>query len=226
MNGTYMAILDLHHWLTVDRLSLREASLLILGADPHDYVPLTTGVVARAKTIEKAIFQALDRAHEFACEYLADDGVEKDPQLPDIWECSGTGPYLVTLELRNGVGCALENPETATLLSAADSSFSATVNGGDFQKWLDAREIYSAFGFRGDQLLLLRPAGQETSRTEDEAFPLNTERLGLEAGRWPWGSHETKLLDDLAAAAGEWSVTLTRPTTPLHRQTRKCRHGW
>ena len=198
-----MKVLDLSHWLSVDRLALAEVTLLIVGADPSNQESLDAAVHARARTVEKSILQALDHASDVAEEYLADETAEKDPQLPDMFEGYSGEDLLITLELRNRVSRALQSPQLSRLPKPPNNLCSASVNGHDFQRWMKPKGLYSAFQFRDDQMLDLCP----NRPTVNEGLSAQvTGRSSSNAGPWPWGRHETKHLRELAAAAERWWI--------------------
>jgi len=213
-----MAGTDLQHWRGVGRLSLAEVSLLIVGADPNSPRSPDAETLAKAKTVEKAIVQALERAREAASDYLTDPRTEKDPLLPDLFEGHYGEQLLITLGLRHEVRAALESRNYVRLPGLADTSSDSTINADEFEWWLDEKGIQSVFRFGSGQILDLRTRGPSASggpRIDDAADPSSS------AGPWPWGTYETKYLRELAAAAQCWWVNFDpddNTTAPTNEQ--------
>ncbi len=193
-----MSNTTLRHWDFATHFTGEEAAALILGIEPNlpkTEVDKTYPIVERMRSAyQKALGKAI-WAYEFK------DGAGDDQSLVNITEKS-TGLYSYRMLHRSGYEFDIVRLQAGHWLNDQDeSSFDIQkFTREELVRWLSAIEMKSDYHFNDFHITV----GSSPNLTNKNS-----------PTKWPWGEHETKLLEHLEAAANRFWVNYdsTDPST-------------
>jgi len=193
-----MSNTTLRHWDFATHFTGEEAAALITGIEPNlpkTEVDKTYPIVERMRSAYQKAFGEAIWAYEF------EDGAGDDQSLVNITEKS-TGLYSYRMLHRSGYEFDIVRLQAGHWLNDQDeSSFDAQkFTREELVRWLSAIEMKSDYHFNDFH----NTVGSSPNLTNKNS-----------PTKWPWGKHETKLLQHLEAAANRFWVNYdsTDPST-------------
>jgi hypothetical protein len=174
---------ELQHWDYVDEFSADEMAGLMIGVDPR-----SLGKLNSWRTIEPVLTR-IERDYKSACEAVKMIFLMyRQAEIEEKLKTTGLGLFSIGLQnALDNYSWLQESKHVLDWIASNEVNFSnQKFDRASIEKWLVEFKLSSRYNF-----------GQQEV-DESSTAPSNN------LSKWPWGSHTTRDLEDLRAAAIHW----------------------